>query len=54
MVKNPPQNAGDSDLIPGQETGILHASGQLSQCAAIREANMPEHMPQLSQMQSNK
>ena len=30
LVKNPPYNAGDVGLIPGQGTEILHAVGQLS------------------------
>ena len=30
MVKNSPSNAGDADSIPGQETEIPHAAGQLS------------------------
>ena len=30
MVKNPPSNAGDAGLIPGQGTKISHATGQLS------------------------
>ena len=28
VVKNPPSNAGDSGLIPGQGTKIPHAKGQ--------------------------
>ena len=31
MVKNPPYNAGDSDMIPGRGTKIPHATEQLSQ-----------------------
>ena len=30
VVKNPPSNAGDVGLIPGQGTKIPHATGQLS------------------------
>ena len=30
VVKNPPYNAGDAGLIPGQGTKIPHAAGQLS------------------------
>ena len=30
VVKNPPSNAGDVGLIPGWETKIPHAAGQLS------------------------
>ena len=27
IIKNPPSNAGDVDLIPGKSTNISHASG---------------------------
>ena len=37
MVKNPPFNAGDAGLIPGRETKIPHAVGQLSLRAATTE-----------------
>ena len=37
MVKNPPYNAGDAGLIPGQGTKIPHAAGQLSRRAATTE-----------------
>ena len=37
MVKNPPYNAGDVGLIPGQETKIPHAAGQLSPSATTTE-----------------
>ena len=37
MVKNPPSNAGDSGSIPGQETKIPHAAGQLSLHTATTE-----------------
>ena len=37
MVKNPPYNAGDAGLIPGQGTKIPHAAGQLSPCATTAE-----------------
>ena len=30
MVKNSPSNTGEAGLIPGQETKIPHAEGQLS------------------------
>ena len=30
MVESPPASSGDTDLIPGLETKILHAAGQLS------------------------
>ena len=30
MAKNRPSNAGDAGVIPGQETKIPHATGQLS------------------------
>ena len=29
IVKNPPSNAGDMDLIPGQGTKIPHATGSM-------------------------
>ena len=37
VVKNPPSNAGDSGLIPGQGTKIPHAVGQLSLSTATAE-----------------
>ena len=37
MVKNPPSNAGDAGLIPGQGTKIPHAAGQLSPHATTTE-----------------
>ena len=37
VVKNPPYNAGDMGLIPGQGTKIPHAAGQLSPCATTTE-----------------
>ena len=37
MVENPPCNAGDASLIPGQGTKIPHVVGQLSPCAATTE-----------------
>ena len=37
MVKNPPYNAEDMGLIPGQGTNIPHAMGQLSPHATITE-----------------
>ena len=37
VVKNLPCNAEYMGSIPGQETKISHASGQLSQCAATTE-----------------
>ena len=37
MVKNPPSNAGDTGLVPGQETKIPHATGQLNPRAATTE-----------------
>ena len=33
VVKNPPSNAGDLGSIPGQETKIPHATGQLEKPA---------------------
>ena len=45
MVKNPPANAGDTGLIPGQGTKITHATGQLSLCSRAREPQLlkPTH-----------
>ena len=37
VVKNPPSNAGDVGLIPGQGTKIPHAMGQLSPHATTTE-----------------
>ena len=37
MVKNLPSNAGNTGLIPGWETKIPHAAGQLSLLAAATE-----------------
>ena len=41
MVKNLPSNAGEVGLIPGWETKIPHAVGQLSPHATITE---PGHL----------
>ena len=38
MVKNPPSNAREAGLIPGQGTKVPHAVGQLSPCPVTREA----------------
>ena len=37
VVKNPLSKAGDVGLIPGQETKIPYATGQLSSCSAATE-----------------
>ena len=37
VVKNPPSNAGDMGLIPGQGTKIPHVAGQLSPLAETIE-----------------
>ena len=37
MVKNPPSNAGDVGLIPGQGSKIPHVAGQLSLRATTTE-----------------
>ena len=37
VVKNPPYDAGDAGLIPGQGTKIPHAAGQLNPCATTTE-----------------
>ena len=39
VVKNPPSNAEDEGLIPGQGTKIPHTVEQLSPCSAITEAH---------------
>ena len=41
VVKNPPTNAGDVGLIPGWETKIPHATGQLSPHTATAEPTRP-------------
>ena len=47
VVTNLPCNAGDAGSIPGQETRILHASEQLSPCAATTESTSSGgHNPQ--------
>ena len=38
VVKNLPSNAGNTGLIPGRGTKILHIVGQLNLCATTREA----------------
>ena len=38
VVKNPPSNAGDMGLIPGQGTKIPRALGQLSPRTTTRES----------------
>ena len=40
MVKSPPSNAGDMCLIPGLETRILYATGQLSPSVATTEPEL--------------
>ena len=40
VVKNPPSNAGDTDLIPDRETKIPQASEQLSLHSATRETRV--------------
>ena len=37
VVKNPPSNAGDTGSIPGRETRIPHAAGQLGLRATTTE-----------------
>ena len=52
VVKNPPSNAGDMGLIPGQGTKIPHAEGQLSPCATTTELtrlNERARMPQTTE-----
>ena len=40
MIKDPPCNAGDVGLIPGQGTEIPHAQEQLSPCTGTTEAQL--------------
>ena len=40
VIKNLPSNAGDMGSIPGQETKIPHATGQLSPCTTTGEKPM--------------
>ena len=48
MVKNPPSNAEDMDLIPGWGNKILHAAGQLSPRSTMTEpVHSGTHTPQL-------
>ena len=52
MVKNSPSNAGDKGLIPGLETKIPHATGQLSLHATTTELvclNERAHMLQTTE-----
>ena len=49
VVENPPSNAGDAGLIPGQGTKIPHAAGQLSPRTTTTEPvrlNKRAHVPQ--------
>ena len=41
MGKNPPANAGDTGLIPGQGTKIPHAEGHLSLCGTTKKPVNP-------------
>ena len=40
MAKSLPSNAGDTGLVPGEETKIPHVVGQLSQLAPTRESTL--------------
>ena len=40
MGKNPPCNGGDVVSVPGWETNIPHAEGQLSPCTATAETHV--------------
>ena len=42
VVKNPPASAGDTGLIPGLGTKILHAAEQLNPWTATTEAREPQ------------
>ena len=39
-IKNSPANSGDMSSMPGQETKISHAAGQLSPCSTAGEATV--------------
>ena len=43
VVKNPPCNSEDKDLIPGWRTKIPHAMEQLNLCATTTEAVDRKH-----------
>ena len=43
-MKNPPSNAGDAALIPGQGTKIPQATGQLSPCAKTQSPRALERV----------
>ena len=46
VVENLPSHAGDAGLIPGQETRIPHAAGQLGpQAATVEPVLSGAHMP---------
>jgi len=42
VVENLPSNAGDTNLIPGQESKISHTTGQLSLRDTAREVCAPQ------------
>ena len=42
VLRNPPSNAGDTSLVPGQGTEIPHALGQLSQLGPQPRPNKTE------------
>ena len=51
-VKKPPSNTGDAGLIPGRETKIPHAAGQLSTSTTTTELvclNERAHVPQTTE-----
>ena len=53
VVKNPPSNAADMGLIPGQGIKIPHAAGQLSPRATTTELtrlNKRAHVPQTTEL----
>ena len=45
MVENPPSTSGDTDSIPGQQTKISHATGQLDLHATTRKPVCPSYTP---------
>ena len=52
MVENPPSNAGDVGLIPGQGTNIPNVTGQLSPRAATTELVLLNREPACLKLQS--
>ena len=54
VVKNPPSNAGDAGSIPGWETRLSQAAGQLSPWATTTEpVRLSEREAQAPQLERN-